>query len=134
MTSRTITVSSRALGPRLRVRVVIYDTPDAMREAGRRFNGNRQDGALGITQAWTDENGRAGKVIVRLARGHLGTGIVTHELHHAATALYGAHVGDRVSRRAHLNHWNEPFAHLFSDLASRLVDRLHQLGYYDEPA
>lgn len=58
----------------------------------------------------------------------------SHEMHHAVTALYGAHVPDRLSRRAHLNHYNEPFAYLYSDLLARLVDRLHALGYYDDGA
>lgn len=129
---RQIRVSSRALGPRIYVHVYVYDTVAAMRTAGEAFNGNNQDGALGITQAWVDAGGRAGKVVVRLARGHLGTQIVAHEIHHAATALYGAQVSDRVSRVAHLNHYNEPFAHLYSDLLCRLVDRLYALGYYGD--
>ena len=37
-----------------------------------------------------------------------------------------------VSRAAHLNHYNEPFAHLFSDMARSLVDQLHKAGYYEE--
>lgn len=128
---RRITVSSRALGPRLTVKVKVYDTVEELQAAAQAFNGNNQDGSIGSTQAWTDENGRAGSVTVRLCRPHLGTRVVSHEMHHAATALYGAHVGDRISSRAHLNHYNEPFAHLFSDLLHRLVNRLYALGYYD---
>lgn len=131
---RTVVVSSRALGPRLRVRVVVYDTLEEMQAAGRRYNGNDLTGAAGITQSTADRTGRSLHVIVRLARGRLGTQVVSHEMHHAATALYGSMVGDRVSRLAHLNHYNEPFAHLFSDLLHRLVDRLYELGYYDRAA
>ena len=92
--SRTITVSSRALGPRLKVRVVVYDTLHEMRAAATRYNGTDHHDTIGATQA------------------------------------AGAHTPDRVNRRAHLNHHNEPFAHLYSDLLARLVDRLYALGYY----
>lgn len=130
MGHRVVTVSSRALGPRRHVRVVIYDTLPELQAAGQAYNGNDQTGAAGLTQAWTDSRGRTGGVIVRLARGYLGTRVVSHEIHHAATAIYGSMVGDRISRQAHLNHYNEPFAHLYSDLLGRLVDRLYELGYY----
>lgn len=125
-------VASRALGERETVYVHVYDTISDMRAAGMAFNGNDQTDALGITQAWTDDNDRTTAVVVRLARGHLGTTVTSHEMHHAATALYGAHVADRPSRRAHLNHWNEPFAHLYSDLYGRLIEHLYSLGYYDK--
>jgi hypothetical protein len=129
---RLITVSSRALGPRLKVTCYVYDTVEEMRHAGEAYNGNDLSGALGVTQARTDENGRAVSVLIRLVCGHLGTQIVSHEMHHAATALYGSCVADRPSRRIHLNHCNEPFAHLYSDLLHRLVDRLYALGYYEK--
>lgn len=127
---RTITVSSRALGPRLRVTVKVYDDVEAMRRAGQAFNGNDQTGALGVTQCSVDEDGRTTSVIVRLTRDHLGTQILGHELHHAAAALYGATLPETIRSRDHLNHFNEPFAHLFSDLLARLVIRLYDLGYY----
>lgn len=132
MTSWTIRVGSTALGERQYVTVHIYDTLDQMQRAGQRYNGSDTVGVAGLCQALIDNHGRAVDVRVRLARGHLGTRIVSHEMHHAATALYGAAVGDRISRTAHLNHHNEPFAHLYSDLLHRLVDQLYKLGYYDE--
>lgn len=130
-TMRHVTVASGALGEREEVHVHIYETLSDMRSAAHAFNGSDVSEALGVTQIYSDENDRAAFVVVRIVRDHLGTEIVSHEMHHAATALYGAHVGDRISRRAHLNHHNEPFAHLFSDLLSCLVRRLYRLGYYD---
>ena len=112
------------------VTVYIYETVEAMRAAGSAYNGSNLDDAIGVTQVRTDRTGRAVSVLVRLARGRLNTQIVVHEMHHASTAWYGAEVGDRLSRAAHLNHYNEPFAHLHSDLTQRLVDRLYALGYY----
>lgn len=130
MGHRVVRVSSRALGQRRWVRVVIYDTLAELQAAGQAYNGEDLSGAAGLTQSWGDAEGRSLGIIVRLARGRLGTQVVSHEIHHAATAIYGSTVGDRISRQAHLNHYNEPFAHLYSDLLSRLVDRLYELGYY----
>lgn len=131
---RRLSAGSSALGERETVTVFVYDDVEQLRADAQAFSGVGHDesGTLGVTQCWSDEQERAVAVIVRLARGHLGTRVVSHELHHAATALYGAHVGDRVSRRAHLNHFNEPFAHLFSDLMHGLVTKLRRHGYYSE--
>ncbi len=109
---------------------MIYDTLVELQAAGQAYNGNDQTGVAGLTQSWGDAQGRSLGIIVRLARGRLSTQVVSHEIHHAATAIYGSTVGDRISRQAHLNHYNEPFAHLYSDLLSRLVNRLYELGYY----
>lgn len=137
MTGRRIRVSSRALGPRYLVTVWVYDTVDELRRASHRWNGTWSPDAVGLTQVsvWDDGHGnptdRAQTVIVRLTVGHLGTQVVAHELHHATAALYGSHIASqRISRPAHLNHYNEPFAHLFSDMMRKLVDRLWELGYY----
>lgn len=132
MSHREITVSSRALGERASVRVVVYDTLDEMRAAATRYNGNDVSDAAAVTQALVDQEGRAGAVTVRLARGRLGSTVVSHEMHHAATALYGSRIGDRVSRAAHFTHFNEPYAYLFSDLYGKLIERLYALGYYEE--
>lgn len=133
--SRTITVSARIAGDREAVRVIVYDTRDEMIAAAQRYNGDTfEPDIIGVTQARVDERRRTVGVIIRLWRERLGTRVVSHEMHHAVTALYGAHVPDRLSRRAHLNHYNEPFAYLYSDLLARLVDRLHALGYYGDGA
>lgn len=124
---KRVTVSSRALGPLLRVDCYVYETSENLRAAGQRWNGARLEGdTLGVCQAVTDDAGRTVSVLIRLARGHLSTHVVSHEMHHAATALYGAHCGDDPS----LTHHNEPFAYPYSDLLGDLVDRLYALGYY----
>lgn len=132
MSARSITVSSRALGPRLKVRVIVYDTQAEMIRAGERYNGNDLTGSLGVTQAYVDDTGRTGGVIVRLWRDQLGTVVVSHEMHHATTALYAATLPDRIRTRGVLHHHNEPFAYFYSDMLGRLVQRLYALGYYAE--
>lgn len=136
MSTATIRVSSRALGPRLTVYVYVYETVNEMRRAATAYNGAPHTDSLGVTQVTTDSLGkdaRVNSVTVRLARNHLGTRVVVHEMNHAAVAWYGSTVGARISSRAHLNQANEPLAHMASDLTGRLVDRLYALGYYDRP-
>lgn len=131
MTRRRIRVSSRALGEREYLKVWVYESLDDMRADAAAFNGNPHSQGLGVTQCWADQSGRATSVLIRLWRGALSAEILSHEVHHAATAIYGAHQADRISRVDHLNHFNEPFAYLFSDLLGRLHGRLDALGYYE---
>lgn len=130
---RLIRLTSHALGEPARVRVYVYDDLDHMRRDGEAFNGERLQDAIGVTHAWTDQDGRAGLVTVRLWRGRLSTEVIVHEMHHASTALYGATLPDKVDRTEVLTHFNEPFAHLHGQLVAKLVGRLYALGYYAKP-
>lgn len=132
MAARRIRIYS---GPH-EVTVWVYPTREAMIAAAHRYNGlPRAEDTGGVTQATTYEDGRIHSVLIRLHEGNLGTEVVCHEMHHAVTAIYGASIeGDSIDPREHLNHWNEPFAYLYSDLLSRLVRRLYELGYYHAPA
>lgn len=128
---RLIRITSRALGEPVTVRVYVYRDLLHMRQDAIAFSGDRSnDDAAAVTHAWTDDAGRAGLITMRLWRGALGTEVVTHEMHHASTALYGATLPDKIDRAEVLNHFNEPFAYLHGDLVRRLVDRLYALGYY----
>lgn len=133
---RRIRVSSRALGPKLTVTVLVYDDLADMQRAASAWNGEDQSEAAAVCHYSSSiKTNRVVSVLVRLARSRLGTEVVVHEMHHASTALYGAHVrGERISRLAHLNNHNEPFAYLHSDLVRGLVDRLYALGYYGTTA
>lgn len=123
-------VSSSALGERETVYLIVYRTAEQMQRAGHLFNGEPLSPmCLGMTQTYADEDGRTTAVIVRLAQRFLTAPIIAHELHHAALAIYGAHVGNRISRRAHLTHHNEPAAHLFSELLDGTLRHLLRRGY-----
>lgn len=133
MTARRIRVSSHGH----EVSVWIYPTREAMLAAATRWNGNQfEPDTAAVTQAATGfETGRLYSILIRLYEGNLSTEVVCHEMHHAATAIYGDIVGTKtVGVRQHLNHHNETFAYLYSDLFSRLVDRLYALGYYPSSA
>lgn len=127
-----IRLTSRALGSLSRVRVYVYEDGDRMRADATAFSGcQHETDVLGVTHAWTDDKGRAALVTMRLIRGHLSTEILSHEMHHASTALYGATLPDSVDRAEHFTHFNEPHAYLHGQLLAKLVDRLYVLGYYE---
>ena len=131
MRARRIRVSSQGR----EVNVMVYPTREAMLAAARRYNGNEfEPDTGGVTQQTVDQDGRTYTVLIRLHEGNLGTEVVSHEMHHAATALYGSTLDDDVPARHVLDHANEEFAYLYSDLLSRLVRRLYALGYYDDAA
>lgn len=116
------------------VEVYLYDTPEAMRRAGRRFSGATDlDDAIGLCQGSTHidaDGGATFRPVVRLVRGHLGTEVLAHEMHHAVTAIYGCMVEGQPTSEV-LTHYNEPFAYLYGRLLARLVSRLYALGCYE---
>lgn len=126
---RLIRISSRALGEPVHVRVYVYDHLDHLRRDAEAFSPNvDMSNAAGCCQAWVDpDTGRPIKPLVRLHCAHLGTEVITHEMHHATTALYGTHIGTEDPL---LTHYNEPFAYLHGEMCRKLVDRLYALGYY----
>jgi hypothetical protein len=133
-----IRISSRATGERRYVRVYIYDTVEEMRAAGTRFNGTDLTMAGGVTQAYErhtcDEAGvwtiKQHLIIIRLHRGMLGSAVVSHEINHAATAIYGSTLDPDVKAVDVLHNANETLAYLQSDLTEHLVNRLYELGFY----
>lgn len=132
MSARRIRVSTHGH----EVNVWVYPTRQAMISAPERYNGSTHDEDTGgITQATHyAETGRLASVTIRLHEGNLSAEVVCHEMHHAATAIYGATVVDdesdpRDHLRDHLSHYNEPFAYFYSDLYSRLLRRLRALDY-----
>lgn len=149
MTSRTacsFRVSTRFSGRRRTVTVKVYDQLDDMRadaEAYARRNGSSPAGnfgdAHGVTHAFQRMTiGAEGQVveqseaaaIVRLWRRRLGTGVVTHEVTHAATAIYEQDwlpdhgpVHDNLANE-------EVLCYLVGDLASRIIRSLYRYGMY----
>lgn len=133
MSPTLIRISSRATGRRRHVRVMIYNTIEEMRDAAHRWSPTEDlSKGGGYCQTYLDDNDRATTVIIRLARTHLTTEIVGHEIHHASTAIYASEcVSDDDKALEHLHHWNETYAYLHSDLESRLTERLWAHGYFN---
>lgn len=110
----------------------IYESREAMTAAASRYTGEKFGPNLGgVAQQTNTEDGRTYTSLIRLSADYLALDVVCHELHHAVTAIYGSTLDDAVTAREVLTHVNEDFAHLYSDMLSRLVARLYALGYYD---
>lgn len=124
-------VKSAALGDEAVVEVNVYKSRKAMKKAAKKFYDYKPSrGVEGLCQTY-DIDGTI-YPIVRLHRKNLRSMVVSHELHHAATAIYGNHLTPGRKVKKVLHHANEPFAYLYSDLFSMTVDLLHAHGYYQE--
>lgn len=142
----TFRVTTRHSGRRRAVTVKVYDDLDAMRAAADAYaarNGTSPPGnfgdAHGITHAFQAMTiGAGGEItdrsesaaLIRLWRRRLGTGVVTHEVAHAAAAIYEQDwlpehgpVHDSLANE-------EVLCYLVGDLASRIVKRLYHYDMY----
>lgn len=146
--NRRFKVSTRHSGIRRFVTVTVYDEIDDLRREADRYTvwtGTYREGqfeeALGVTQSFESivfgddgeplRRGAAG-VHIRLWRQRLGTSIVTHEVCHAAAAIYAQDcLKLHGSVHSHTGA-EEIFCYLVGDLSARIVDRLYFYGYYAE--
>ena len=128
-----IRLSSKALGKVSRVNVYIYTDLKRMHRDAEKFSrtpvGEFSE-SVGICHARYGWNGHYDLPLIRLWSQRLGTTVISHEMHHAATCLYGAHLW-RNAQYPRLDVSNEEFAYLYSDLLGRLAGRLYDLGYYN---
>lgn len=142
----TFRVTTRFSGRRRAVTVKVYDDLDAMRAAADAYatrNGTSPPGnfgdAHGITHAFqTMTIGPDGEVqstaeaaaLIRFWRQRLGTGVVTHEVAHAASAIYEQDwLPDHGPIHETMDN-EEVYCYLIGDLASRIVKRLYHYGMY----
>lgn len=142
---KSFRVSTRHSGVRRFVRVTIYPDAASMRDSALRHSQRegyiREDEytkAHGVTHSidvvhiGADGSRKRSPTAahIRVYDGALGTGVVTHEVVHAAMSIYnqdcledGA-VHEDMSRE-------EILAYLVGDLASRIVKKIYEFGYYD---
>lgn len=132
------------------MRVTVYDTVEELRRAADRYTravGTYTDGefdrAYGVTHSFLsifyDADGELERLgpsaaHIRLFRGGLGTGVVTHEITHAALGIYRQ---DCLERRGSVHddmEQEETVCYLVGDLAARIVNRLYAYGCYGEEA
>lgn len=118
MTRARIRLASDATGAPRRAWAYVYPSTWHLAQAARRFNGTiLETDCLAVTQAYQDDSGAITEPVIRLATTHLGLRVLSHEVSHAATAIYGS-TGPVLEP---LDHGNEPLAHLHSDLLADLV-------------
>ena len=124
------------------VRVVVYDNLKGFRIAcslyenrtltKRKRKRNVFSETLGICHRFEhyDKEGHIKPLcaIVRLAKPHLGIGIVSHELAHAAVWMRSLNKDTEPLTDEN----DEPFVWLIGELISLTVDKMYALGVYDE--
>jgi len=127
--------------PRREVQVVVYDNVKALRAAATRYDNltasrkRRQRGlhadTLGICHRFELEaHGEQLPLcaIVRLAKPHLGVGMISHEMAHAALQVWMLdHPDERLTDSN-----DEPYAWVLGELVRRTVNWLHDRGVYDQ--
>lgn len=147
---KSFRVSTRHSGMRRIVRVSVYPDAPSMRRAARRYNEPWMDeapqftGALAVTHAVDIRHiGADGSEVrspvaahIRLCEEAIGTGVVTHEVTHAALAIYNQ---DCLEGQGPVHDdlpQEEILCYLVGDLAARIVNKMYELGYYgkDEDA
>jgi hypothetical protein len=128
--------------------VRVYDDAAALRIAAERYCaqwGTADPGefreAHGVTHTvqvcYFDDAGEIERVgeaaaLIRLHREAVGTSVVTHEVAHAASAIYRQDCQpDRGPVHDCMDN-EEVFCYLVGDLTRRVVDRLYHYGYYGE--
>jgi hypothetical protein len=123
------------------VRVIVYDNLKGLRSAATQYDNvtrskrRRKHGqyaeTLGICHRfeWMDPKTDESKplcAIVRLAKPHIGAGIVCHELTHAAVWIRQLNEGEAPLLSDH----DEPFVWLVGQLMSLAVDAMYERGVY----
>jgi hypothetical protein len=125
------------------VRVVVYSDIAHLRAAATRYDNRARSprrkasgeyaDTLGVCHRfeWLDAETDESQplcAIVRLARPHLGAGIVTHELTHAAVWIRQLDQGSTPLDADH----DEPLCWDLGELVRITVDALYDLGVYDD--
>lgn len=135
------------------VTFVVYDAVEELQRAGSRYRGEPEgefSNALGLSQprAGADVNAETGAVrrfagagCIRLFRGQMGVGVLSHECFHMALAIYREDFGDyqdiRYARDDDEAHRSlavmdneEILCHIADELISKATRKLYQLGVY----
>src|SRR4051812_13757048 len=130
------------LDPPRTVRVMVYDSLKGLRIAASRYDNRtlsrrrRKRGAfsetLGICHRfeWLDENDRSKPdcAIVRLAKPHIGVGMVAHEVTHAAVWIHQLNGGPDPLTTDN----DEPFVWLVGELVRQTINAMNERGVFEE--
>lgn len=139
MASIRFQISTRWTERKRIIQVYVHDTARELQEAGDRYN--RSIGshgeighAVGLCQASIREKLMGGEWvatpdagIIRLSKGALRTGVISHEATHMASNIY-----DQDWREKHGAPWDdieneEILAYLVGDISSKIVRKLYAL-------
>lgn len=135
-------VATRATGTRRTATVFVYATTADLRIAANRFSLHHAeppwapethddtDGCCQIAGYRWPQPERTHLAVIRLAVGHLGTGLIAHEATHAAAEFtFADTVPDwDAPAREHLHGANEPLAYAAGHLTAGIVVGLRRRG------
>lgn len=135
-------VSTRWSGRLRTIKVEVHDTVQEMRAAGEAYSkrlGLDQDGfvgAHGLAQSadWmsVSAGGRVRRLplagYIRLYKGALAAGLISHEATHIAWAIYKQDIGKTVPDMAR----EEKLCYLVGDISAKIVHKLYQYDAYEE--
>lgn len=113
------------------VHVIVYGSVNSLRAAASEYcPSNDYDGVLGLCHRFTciDETGAVQPhcAIVRLCDPHIGVGIVSHELAHAAMWMWEMdHPEDPLTTTN-----DEEFCWTLGSLVKDTVNKMHEYGCY----
>lgn len=142
---KSFRVSTRHSGVRRIVRVTVYPDVERLRQVAHRYRSpyaytdpDLFSRALAVTHAveiyhiGADGSEKRSPVAahIRLFEGALGTGVVTHEVTHAALAIYGQDCLEKEGPVHEDLPQEEILCYLVGDLAARIVNKLYEFGYY----
>jgi len=68
---------------------------------------------------------------IRMYDGALGTGVLTHEVTHAALSIYGQDCLQGGTVHEDMDR-EEILCYLVGDLAARIVNKIYEFGYYEK--
>lgn len=128
------------------MRVSVYPDVKRLREVARRYSetggyAEQHESftkALGVTHsvdirhigADGSETKSPVAAHIRLWEGALGTGVITHEVTHAAMAVYNQDCLESQGPVHSDMPQEEILCYLVGDLTSRIVNKLYEFGYY----
>lgn len=132
-------------GQRRYIRIVIHDTIGDLQRAANRYR-PASDGyrnAAGCFHPAPDReryvNGEWVLVthpnwagVLRLARGHIATEVVVHEMVHAASAIYRMDVAVRINLGNGCGPREETLAYIIGDITTQAVNVLHDAGAFED--
>lgn len=141
---KTFRVSTRHSGSRRYVRVSVYSDAPSMRLAALRHSkregwirDDEYDRAHGVTHIHDvrfygprgEETRSPLAAHIRVYDGALGTGVVTHEIAHAAMAIFNQDCLEDGAVHEGMER-EEILCYLIGDLASRIVNKIYEFGFY----
>lgn len=141
---KSFRVSTRHSGSRRFVRVSVYSDVDSMRAAALRHSrregwikDDEYSGAHGVTHIHDvrfygpggEETRSPVAAHIRVYDGALGTGVVTHEIAHAALAIFNQDCLEDGAVHEGMER-EEILCYLIGDLSSRIVNKIYEFGFY----